>query len=90
MFGRNLRNETAETSQNSVTAPIPIAAGIKPAVWRLMKGQRFMAAPHNDNIKEKILDAATALLAEKSFNEISLSEIAKKSGVSKRQRLLLL
>ena len=49
-----------------------------------------MAAPHNDNIKEKILDAATALLAEKSFNEISLSEIAKKSGVSKRQRLLLL
>ena len=42
-----------------------------------------MAAPHNDNIKEKILDAATALLAEKSFNEISLSEIAKKSGVSK-------
>ena len=83
MFGKNLRNETAETSQNSVTAPIPIAAGIKPAVWRLMKGQRFMAAPHNDNIKEKILDASTALLAEKSFNEISLSEIAKKSGVSK-------
>lgn len=42
-----------------------------------------MAAPHNDNIKEKILAAATALLKEKSFNEVSLSEIAKKSGVSK-------
>ncbi|MGN0659395.1 MAG: TetR/AcrR family transcriptional regulator [Emergencia sp.] len=42
-----------------------------------------MAAPHNDNIKEKILEAATALLAEKSFNEISLSEIAKRSGVAK-------
>lgn len=42
-----------------------------------------MAAPHNDNIKDKILDAATVLLAEKSFNDISLSEIAKKSGVTK-------
>lgn len=42
-----------------------------------------MAAPHNDNIKEKILEAATNLLQEKSFNEISLAEIAGKSGISK-------
>lgn len=42
-----------------------------------------MAAPHNDNIKGKILESATALLQEKSFNEVSLSEIAGKAGVTK-------
>ena len=42
-----------------------------------------MAAPHNDHRKEKILQAATQLLTEKSFNEISLSEIARRSGLAK-------
>ena len=42
-----------------------------------------MAAPHNDNIKEKILEAASQLLAEKSFNEISLAQIAARAGVTK-------
>jgi len=42
-----------------------------------------MAAPHNDNIREKILKCATELLREKSFNEISLSEIAARAGVTK-------
>lgn len=42
-----------------------------------------MAAPHNDNIKEKVLKAATELLQEKAFNEVSLMEIARKAGVTK-------
>ena len=42
-----------------------------------------MAAPHNDNIREKVLEAASMLLAERSFGDISLAEIAKKAGVSK-------
>ena len=42
-----------------------------------------MAAPHNDNIKEKILKAASQLLTEKAFNEISLAEIAARAGVVK-------
>lgn len=42
-----------------------------------------MAAPHNDNIKEKILGAASQLLSEKSFNEISLAQIAARAGVTK-------
>ena len=47
------------------------------------KGILDMAAPLNDNRKDKILKAARSLLQEKSFSEISLSEIAKKTGVSK-------
>ncbi len=42
-----------------------------------------MAAPKNTNIKEIILDGATKLLEEKSFFQISLSDIAKKAGISK-------
>lgn len=42
-----------------------------------------MAAPLNDNSKDKILRATRELLSEKSFSEISLAEIARKTGVSK-------
>lgn len=42
-----------------------------------------MAAPLNDNSRNKILKATRELLEEKSFSEISLAEIAKKTGVSK-------
>ena len=42
-----------------------------------------MAAPHNDNIKEKILQSATALLRERPFAEISLSDVARLAGVTK-------
>jgi len=42
-----------------------------------------MAAPHNDNIKEKILDGASSLLKERSFVDISISDIAETCGVSK-------
>ena len=35
-----------------------------------------MAAPRNDNVKEKILDAATGLLDTQRFADISLAEIA--------------
>jgi AcrR family transcriptional regulator len=42
-----------------------------------------MAAPKNDNIREKILNTAYLMLQEKSFKEISLSQIAKKTGISK-------
>lgn len=42
-----------------------------------------MAAPHNDNIREKILDAATKLLEEKTFGDVSLAKIASEAGVSK-------
>ncbi len=42
-----------------------------------------MAAPHNDNIREKILDSATRLLKEKYFADITLAEIAKNAGVTK-------
>ena len=35
-----------------------------------------MAAPRNDNVKEKILDAATGLLNTQTFADISLAEIA--------------
>ena len=42
-----------------------------------------MAAPHNDKKKKKILEAASQLLAEKSFNEISLAQIAARAGVTK-------
>lgn len=42
-----------------------------------------MAAPHNNNIKGKILESATRLLQEKSFQEITLSQISKEAGVTK-------
>ena len=42
-----------------------------------------MAAPHNSNIKERILESATSLLRERSFNDVSLSEIAETAGVTK-------
>lgn len=42
-----------------------------------------MAAPLNDNSRDKILKATRELLEEKTFSEISLAEIAKKTGVSK-------
>ena len=43
-----------------------------------------MAAPRNDNVKEKILDAATGLLDTQTFADISLAEIAAAAGVSAR------
>ena len=39
-----------------------------------------MAAPRNDNVKEKILDAATGLLDTQTFADISLAEIAASSA----------
>lgn len=42
-----------------------------------------MAAPHNDNIREKILLAASELLKESTFGDISLAKIAAKADVSK-------
>jgi len=42
-----------------------------------------MAAPHNDNIKDKILDGASLLLRERSFADISIADIAESCGVSK-------
>lgn len=42
-----------------------------------------MAAPRNDNIKQQILNAASALLQQKAFSDISLADIARQSGVSK-------
>lgn len=42
-----------------------------------------MAAPLNTNVKNRILGATAALLSEKAFSEISLSDIAAHSGISK-------
>ncbi len=42
-----------------------------------------MAAPKNDNVRNRILDTASMMLEEKSFNSISLSQIATKTGISK-------
>ncbi|MEG2258796.1 MAG: TetR/AcrR family transcriptional regulator [Oscillospiraceae bacterium] len=42
-----------------------------------------MAAPLYGNIREKILNASAELLFEKAFSDISLSDIAKKSCISK-------
>ena len=42
-----------------------------------------MAAPRKENIKEIVLDALLKLLETKSFNEISLAEVAKAAGISK-------
>ena len=40
-----------------------------------------MAAPKNDNVKQRILDAATTLFQER--HDVSLAEIAKAADVSK-------
>ena len=42
-----------------------------------------MAAPHNDNIRDKILDSASLLLQERSFADISIADIAEACEVSK-------
>ncbi len=42
-----------------------------------------MAAPINDNIKQKIINATIQLLEKKSFKEISLTEISEKLDISK-------
>lgn len=42
-----------------------------------------MAAPRNENIKIRILDSTKELLEKNSFSDISLAEIANKSGISK-------
>ena len=42
-----------------------------------------MAAPRNENIREKILSAAEDLLASEKMSDISLADIAKEAGVSK-------
>ena len=42
-----------------------------------------MAAPRNDNIKEKILESASKLLQTRTFGDISIADIAKAAGVTK-------
>lgn len=42
-----------------------------------------MAKPLNDNIRERILITAKTLLAQQSFSDISLAQIAKKARISK-------
>lgn len=42
-----------------------------------------MAAPRNDNIKEKILESASSLLQTRTFGDISIADIAKAAGVTK-------
>ena len=42
-----------------------------------------MAAPRNDNVKEKILNATETLLQKKNLSDITLSEIAIETGISK-------
>ena len=42
-----------------------------------------MAAPRNENLRAQILEGASALLQEKSFNEISLADVSQKAKVSK-------
>lgn len=42
-----------------------------------------MAAPRKENIKEMVLDSLLTLLETKSFNEITLAEVAKTAGISK-------
>ena len=42
-----------------------------------------MAAPRNDNVKEKILNATESLLQKKDLSDITLAEIATETGISK-------
>lgn len=42
-----------------------------------------MAAPRNENIKDRILNSTRELLETNSFSDISLAEIAEHSGISK-------
>lgn len=42
-----------------------------------------MAAPRNDNVKEKILNATESLLQKKNLSDITLSEIAYETNISK-------
>jgi AcrR family transcriptional regulator len=42
-----------------------------------------MAAIRNDNVKEKILDAASSLLTEDNLNQASLQQISDKAEISK-------
>ncbi|MGN0467153.1 MAG: TetR/AcrR family transcriptional regulator [Acutalibacteraceae bacterium] len=42
-----------------------------------------MAAPRKENVRQKVLDTLLKLLETKSFNEISLAEVAKEAGISK-------
>lgn len=42
-----------------------------------------MAAPKNENIKDKILKGASKLLQERSFSKISIADIAREAGITK-------
>ena len=42
-----------------------------------------MAAPKNEDVKNKILDATESLLREKNFNDLSLAQVASKAEISK-------
>lgn len=42
-----------------------------------------MAAPKNEDVKNKILDATESLLKEKNFNDLSLAQVASKAEISK-------
>lgn len=42
-----------------------------------------MAAPKNEDVRNKILDATESLFKEKNFNDISLAQVATKAQISK-------
>lgn len=42
-----------------------------------------MAAPRKEDVRSLIIEAAEELLAEKPFSEISLSQLAAQTGISK-------
>lgn len=42
-----------------------------------------MAAPRKEDVRSLIIEVAEELLAEKSFSEISLSQLAAQTGISK-------
>ena len=46
-------------------------------------GGDHIAAPRNENIKEKILTATEELLASEKMSDISLADIARQAGIAK-------
>ena len=42
-----------------------------------------MAAPRKEDVRSLIIDSAEDLLTQKTFSEISLSQLAAKAGISK-------
>lgn len=48
-----------------------------------MRGDNVMAAPRKEDVRSLIIDSAELLLTKKPFSEISLSELATQTGISK-------